>query len=1193
MMISINKRFNVPVCIAMILGCIIVLAFLSEVNGICIPAASAENNVDITDSLTHNGIVLTQYTNSFNAETQQKIDFVSSLGNGYCFNNSFANNVLIYNDRSGPSITVNGDDNIVNFVPKSCFTHATTKLHIGKKYGYAIQTKEYSGYNLSTVILMLNESEWINDTYKVKLTTLAKIDYIYLYNTHTGINLNNLQGNETYNVCLYYNPSSGAYVVPVIRYIEHLQNDIIRVGFRTSCSLSLSNMSIASLIYNQNALNTWDTGYDANEDEGYFLIGNNYSYQITKHSTGSTPPSMSAILSDIGELALGTLLSISGLDTLGHLYNIASAMVSLANSVDNVGDVVLTNVGETSCQMGMSSPNWTTRADQIANYGKLIKTSSLGYNTNDYSLWLETDDFIEARFTYSHTNAVYNYSRLNISIGAVLVEKTDSNSYTPHPVVNEADIYTEKNSPTTTSIGLWEESAYYMSPYATQQFSFTATPYNTRYILSINGDVGTVTINGNTVDAVNGQYVFDGTANTTYTIVLDNDGDFCCGALSIALDDSGNDIPAGQTRLVKYTLPFDGLIQWNTGNVNVSMLEIFTYNNGFSVYKVGGVVSFSETVGGALPMPTGTYYILVSNSASISVSITLSATLCSFTNSNIISNLAVQGQYYFISLSPSYVDGYMLTVDSNDALVFSTYIILYGIGGNVGLITGNHATCQPSPQMQPLYVGVSVGSVGPAIVNLRIEHVEDSLQWTVDGEIVSSIVSLGRNDSYQIGVVLNGIYSDLYAIIMDNIITGLLIDGTTLRISDSIPLDSTVYEITAKPSAMTSFDPKFRFRLKEDDKLLLSSYNNGSGCGFNIQLNKTGISWLTYNFYNENNSVISNGTVVTTEGINQYTIAVTTGGTSRFVRLGINQTSRNGDNRTFLGSVSVDSWFGGGTGTASDPNLITYPWQFNNIYRATSQCFKQTSNLNFSNIGTRRGVSFYGTYNAFSHSITGINMSITYSNEAFIGGMFDRNYGTITGLTQFSATISVVSATNATVDVGGIVGYNVNGASITGLCAFCTVSSDSKVSSSHIGGLVGYNCGTMWVPLQDNITVQGYCNIGGVAGRNVGTINTAMMACEIHYSRVSSAANCSVGGIAGKNTGTINVDFLYSDIDILIDNISGNKTNRPRVGLLVGENYSGTVTVAGDTPFGSIDADDLIPVCQTYINFNGNIGYNH
>ena len=1123
----------------------------------------------------HNDINIWDYITDFNSQRNNQT--IGGSNHLYGQNVSFAtggqNNALC-------TLTVFGDDNIVTAIPRNLFMEPTTEFHMGNEYGYLITTNYNGDYYQSVVIIVRVQMVMIGGDFTYTLSTEARLAYCFVCSSMlVEIENHNTSGSVRFCDVILSNGVTSA-VVPLMQY-EQDTNEYAIVA--ETNKYSIANVDVLTTVFNQNSFNVGESQYSAIDDCGYFVIDNEYSYSLSKK--GITPNEIvSEISTGVLEFALGRLPKISAIISFFRsVYSIYSSLTTVPNV-----NVYYSNTSEL---YEYTTPIYYTSLDQINHYGYLVKTTAaLIYDNSSYSYCCDPGDRIIATISYAHKDGYNEYNRVFILVNIDLID--NSNNGWVGSYNNEQYVYYDINTPQSTNIGVTDEVEYYMTPFATKIFSFTA-PYNATYALDVDGDVGAVTINNNTVIGVNGKYIFEGAANTQYTIVLDNNGSICTGSVSIDIESNNGSIPAGQTRLVKYTLPFDGLIQWNTGNVNVSMLEIFTYNNGFSVYKVGGVVSFSETVGGALPMPTGTYYILVSNSASISVSITLSATLCSFTNSNIISNLAVQGQYYFISLSPSYVDGYMLTVDSNDALVFSTYIILYGIGGNVGLITGNHATCQPSPQMQPLYVGVSVGSVGPAIVNLRIEHVEDSLQWTVDGEIVSSIVSLGRNDSYQIGVVLNGIYSDLYAIIMDNIITGLLIDGTTLRISDSIPLDSTVYEITAKPSAVTSFDPKFRFRLKEDDKLLLSSYNNGSGCGFNIQLNKTGISWLTYNFYNENNSVISNGTVVTTEGINQYTIAVTTGGTSRLVRLGINQTSRNGDNRTFFGSVSVDSWFGGGTGTASDPNLITYPWQFNNIYRATSQCFKQTSNLNFSNIGTRRGVSFYGTYNAFSHSITGINMSITYSNEAYIGGMFDRNYGTITGLTQFSATISVVSATNATVDVGGIVGYNVNGASITGLCAFCTVSSDSKVSSSHIGGLVGYNCGTMWVPLQDNITVQGYCNIGGVAGRNVGTLNTAMMACEIHYSRVSSAANCSVGGIAGKNTGTINVDFLYSDIDILIDNISGNKTNRPRVGLLVGENNSGTVTVTGDTPFGSIDADDLIPVCQTYINFNGNIGYDH
>lgn len=151
-----NNAYLIPLNIVAILLLFLMMVFFEGANNNCAPVAVADvNELEITNDLI-------QYIEDFNEGKGHIIEFVNPVIGYHCYN-SYANNIVLYNDSFATSITVNGDDNIVNFVPKSYFAHATNKLYIGPYYGYAIRTEECNGYNLSTVILLLNENEWMEE----------------------------------------------------------------------------------------------------------------------------------------------------------------------------------------------------------------------------------------------------------------------------------------------------------------------------------------------------------------------------------------------------------------------------------------------------------------------------------------------------------------------------------------------------------------------------------------------------------------------------------------------------------------------------------------------------------------------------------------------------------------------------------------------------------------------------------------------------------------------------------------------------------------------------------------------------------------------------------------------------------------------------------------------------------------------
>lgn len=136
-------------------------------------------------------------------------------------------------------------------------------------------------------------------------------------------------------------------------------------------------------------------------------------------------------------------------------------------------------------------------------------------------------------------------------------------------------------------------------------------------------------------------------------------------------------------------------------------------------------------------------------------------------------------------------------------------------------------------------------------------------------------------------------------------------------------------------------------------------------------------------------------------------------------------------------------------------------------------------------------------------------------NYRYLGGIAGINNGTITNAGPADKPIS------GGVNIGGVAGYNSQGAAIT-----LTEARGTVYGVTATGGVAGYNLGTI-VANSVSVQVSGTSQTGGVAGFNGagGTIGidpnaSGSYAMTIETgTKVSSAANG--GGVAGRNEGLI------------------------------------------------------------------------
>lgn len=262
---------------------------------------------------------------------------------------------------------------------------------------------------------------------------------------------------------------------------------------------------------------------------------------------------------------------------------------------------------------------------------------------------------------------------------------------------------------------------------------------------------------------------------------------------------------------------------------------------------------------------------------------------------------------------------------------------------------------------------------------------------------------------------------------------------------------------------------------------------------------------------------------------------------------------------------SADS-FDGGTGTRTDPYLISTPAQLA-LFRdqvnngKSGICAKQTANLDmemraWDPIGLT-STGFTGIYDGSGYAIQNLNIN-RYSTGSssgsgstlYGGGLFGvvgRN-----GMVKHVNVGGVVSGSgsyNKNIDVGAICGGNLG--TVEECFSTCTFRDfNVSINSSgwtNIGGVVGFNGGTVrncYMVGSMDVSVQAgsgtnSVNVSGIVGKQDGS-GAVLQNC---YSVVSIRANsnrpCYVGGVIGLLTGGKTCDNLYTNQD-LCDTLLGS-----------------------------------------------------
>ncbi|MBQ2713501.1 MAG: hypothetical protein IJF22_00845, partial [Clostridia bacterium] len=281
---------------------------------------------------------------------------------------------------------------------------------------------------------------------------------------------------------------------------------------------------------------------------------------------------------------------------------------------------------------------------------------------------------------------------------------------------------------------------------------------------------------------------------------------------------------------------------------------------------------------------------------------------------------------------------------------------------------------------------------------------------------------------------------------------------------------------------------------------------------------------------------------------------------------------------TGLGGGTIWSGYSSGTGTSSSPFIIATETDLRNL----------AFNVNAGTPYT--GVYFKVSQNiALTQAFRSIGWYNTTSSESnYFNGILDGNNKTISNLTNNTTT-------NHYDDYLGLFGYVYSGATIKNLNVSGTVT-----GVNYVGGVVGYNMGT----LQD-ISFSGTVNgsgsyIGGVVGVNSGKMKSIINKAAVNAT--NTTFGLAVGGVLGINLTSGNLlNFVnsgavtalnYQWVGGLVGQNHGTLKNAFSVGAVEGSYYVGGVV--GQNGGGTIIntySSGVIEGTNTYVG--GVVGHNN
>lgn len=360
----------------------------------------------------------------------------------------------------------------------------------------------------------------------------------------------------------------------------------------------------------------------------------------------------------------------------------------------------------------------------------------------------------------------------------------------------------------------------------------------------------------------------------------------------------------------------------------------------------------------------------------------------------------------------------------------------------------------------------------------------------------------------------------------------LNLDGATLLLS----YDNDDTDIITINSNMVS-----GFNSATIGKKTIAVVYSGMECTFDIEIVSNGIDFISVTtlpnklsyFESKDSFSVAGGklTVYYNDGSHEE-IDLTQGVVSGFNihNVGKQTLTVTYNRRTCTFEIEVIAYkFKSGSGTESNPYLISTKGQLDNVRNYLGSHFKLANDIEFSNTDFAPGGMFYnngagwipikstftGVLDGNGHSIYNLQINANSSSSTTGVGLFAQNNGTIKNLGMENGKIVLALSADVYGKAGAIAGYNKG--TISNCFNTCKVEVNGSTGNGAAGGIAGYNTdGTIINCYNTGIIYSSNDSAGGITGTNSGTIencyNTGFIRAELGDDNY-----CYGGGICGTN----------------------------------------------------------------------------
>ena len=513
------------------------------------------------------------------------------------------------------------DDPIINIVPKNYFFTVGNIVNIGDEYGYFINTEETANKTYISTVLVFDITTNTDlvatiDRVIVKVSPIFQYKYAGLTNEATMALFN--------GVYLNYNTLDESRVVA---YPSKMENTLVshKVEYEMAEDYYIKDVSFGASLYNEQALNYGDVGYDPYNDYGSYFTGFDYSYQGKYREKGefnvgdmlwNVADNIFTAL-DYIKFSPGPLGTVA--NVFGAIYDVISfgkGWIDFASEPSNLGKTEF----KTTEKLITATCYYQNRDDQLKYYRDvygnpvLAKTAEILFDTDaEKSIWYGVGDNVTAYFNIGHSalnGRTSYYTRFTNQLALQIVNCNGDTAVAAGSTI----IHDNLRDPETKKLEFLGSGDIYMLPEGEDHLTYKNLMYESDYVVDIAlTDNATVNVNGQVKTGKDLSFNVHAKEHGDIQIDLGNNGVGLKGTVSISPNASTiiNSISPGGEYLIKTDLA--GVKNLQLSNSNLEITKIYLLEDG-QLVPYNSYVSLIPGNSVVFPFEKGQkYYIVIKN----------------------------------------------------------------------------------------------------------------------------------------------------------------------------------------------------------------------------------------------------------------------------------------------------------------------------------------------------------------------------------------------------------------------------------------------------------------------------------------------------------------------------------------------------------------------------------------------------